>query len=156
MRFYFKNRFSKQAIVESITGFLVFLFLYTGISKYLEHGSFVKVLQKSILLGWAAGFIAATLPGFEIALVVLLVIPRTRLVGLWISFYLLLLFAIYLSYMVIFSPKLPCGCGGILTQLSWKGHIFFNLSCALLNWIAIRNQRRLLREPAHGTLTLSV
>ena len=134
---------SKQSIVESIAALLIFLFLYTGVSKYFDHDNFRAVLHASPLLGQMSGAIALLLPGLELGIVLLLILPKTRLWGFWASGILLTMFTLYLVYMIKFSPKLPCSCGGVIGKLSWKGHIFFNSFFILLSVVGVKLQNKL-------------
>jgi putative oxidoreductase len=128
---------SKKSISETLTALLVFLFLYTGLSKFFEHQTFNAVLKSSPLLGSMAGFISYALPGFEILVTALLIIPKTRMYGLWASLVLLTGFTLYLIYMINFTPKLPCSCGGVIKNMTWRQHILFNVSFIVLNSITI-------------------
>jgi uncharacterized membrane protein YphA (DoxX/SURF4 family) len=132
-----------QTILEWIIALIVFLFLYTGISKFLDPITFRSSLSMSPLLEHFAGIIALLLPIIEITIVVLLIIPRSRLWGLRLSAGLLSVFTIYLIGMVAFSKHLPCGCGGVISQLSWKGHILFNIFFVALSFYGIRLQKNL-------------
>ena len=131
-------RISAKAILESIVAFLVFIFLYTGLSKYLNFAQFKATLGESPMLAGYKNFVALFLPGIEIATVIILIWPKTRLLGLYVSLTLLSMFTLYLIYMVNFDPKLPCSCGGIIGQLNWRQHIVFNLILLLSNIVAIR------------------
>jgi hypothetical protein len=127
----------QNRIVEIISGLLIFLFLYTGLSKLVQHDTFKFNLTESPLLSSFAGFLSIALPIGEILLVGLLLFKRTQLKGLWISVGLLSLFTIYLIYMVSFHDKLPCSCGGVISKMSWKQHIPFNLLFVALSLLAI-------------------
>jgi putative oxidoreductase len=81
--------------------------------------------------------LAFFVPGLEILITLLLIIPRTRRIGLYISISLLTLFSIYLIYMVSFTPHLPCSCGGVISKLTWRQHIFFNLFFIAITLIAL-------------------
>jgi hypothetical protein len=45
--------------------------------------------------------------------------------------------------MISFDKNLPCSCGGIISKLSWKQHIIFNLFFIVLSVIGIRFQKRM-------------
>lgn len=141
-----------QLIIEIISGLLILLFLYTGLSKLLEHDTFVYNLGKSPLLTPFAGFLSIALPVGEIILAGLLLMKRTQLMGLWLSLGLLGVFTIYLIYMVNFTDHLPCSCGGVIAKMSWKQHIFFNLFFVLLSAIAIRRMKKQLRHKKDAEL----
>lgn len=114
-------------IADFISGLILLLLVYTSISKMVDHERFKDVLLSSPLLKPFAGFIGWALPLTEFIIALMLFIPATRLKGLYASMSLLILLTLYLVYMIKFTPHLPCNCGGVLKQLSWEQHIFFNL-----------------------------
>lgn len=127
----------KILISDIISGILLLLLLYTALSKLADHETFLFVLKKSPLLHAFAEFIAISLPITELLVALLLFIPRMRLTGLFASIFLIGLFTVYLIYMITFSPDLPCQCGGALSLLTWKQHIFFNLFFIFLSLCGI-------------------
>jgi hypothetical protein len=141
-----KDRFNiKQAvlIVDIISAAILLLFLYTAVSKLLDYQHFKSVLIMSPLLRPLAGIIAWALPVGEIGIVLLLVFQKAKLKGLYTAFITLVVFTIYIIYMVIFTPRLPCSCGGVLKSLTWSQHIVFNLFVLLLITIAILLSRKI-------------
>lgn len=106
---------------------LILLFAYTGMSKIVNHNLFTVQIEKSVLLQPIAPVIALGVPGIELVIAFILVLPRTRLVGLYASFYLLCFFTIYILYALTFYDKMPCKCGGVLQSLSWQAHTWFNV-----------------------------
>ncbi len=140
------HKYNKQILIaDIISAMLLLLFFYTSLSKLEDYGLFRNVLKVSPLLKPFAGIISWVLPVTEIAIVVLLFIPTMRLKGLYASFILITLFTIYLVYMIVFTPNLPCSCGGVLRLLTWKQHIFFNLFFILLSFAGIYLYRRVRR-----------
>jgi uncharacterized membrane protein YphA (DoxX/SURF4 family) len=122
---------------DFIAAALVFLFIYTSISKLLEYDVFTRQLSQSPFITQYAGIIAWSLPLSELVIATLLMIPKMRLTGFYISFFLLCLFTCYLIAMLNFSPFIPCSCGGILNQLSWQAHIIFNIAFILFTTTGI-------------------
>jgi hypothetical protein len=118
--------------IELSATLLIFLFSYTAISKLLQLTIFRVTLAQSPFLKEFAGFVAVALPVAELCVVVLLLFPATRGRGLQFSFLLLTVLTIYLVCMVLFSPDLPCACGGVLKHMNWNEHIVFNLFFTLL------------------------
>ena len=116
----------KGTTIEIICGLLILLFVYTAVSKLLAYGSFVSVLNQSPLVQGRATVIGWLLPLVELGVSLLLFLPSTKELGLYISFALLLLFSAYIAYMLLFAPHLPCSCGGVISRLSWKQHLVFN------------------------------
>lgn len=129
-------------IADIISALLLVLFMYTSVSKLTGYQVFKDVLTASPLLKSYAGIIAWLLPLTEIAIVVLLFIPRYRIRGLIASVILITLFTIYLVYMIAFTPNLPCSCGGVIRLLTWPQHIVFNLFFIFLSFTGIILYRR--------------
>ncbi len=128
----------KNARIEVIaSSTLILLYTYTAISKFTDQELFKVTLRRSPLIDHGADTIAWLLPATELIVVLLLFFERTRKTGLYASLVLLVLFTLYLLYMVLFAADLPCSCGGMLSKMSWKQHIFFNLFFIVLNLIGI-------------------
>lgn len=120
---------------DFISGLLLLVFLYTAWSKLREYEQFRYTLSQSYLLKPVAGIIAWLLPVVELALVVLLFVPAWRRLGLKLSIILLSALTLYLTFMIIYAPELPCSCGGVLAELTWKEHLFLNGGLVLLSII---------------------
>ncbi len=120
---------------DFISGLLLLVFLYTAWSKLREYEQFRYTLSQSYLLKPVAGVIAWLLPVVELIVVVLLFVPMWRRWGLKFSTMLLSVLTLYLTFMMIFAPKLPCACGGVLEDMTWKEHIYFNLGLIILSII---------------------
>lgn len=140
----------RSTVIETILILNIILFLYTGISKILEYSEFNEQLLDSPILGFAATPIALLLPWLEFALVLMLIIPRWRLKGLYATLALLILFTTYIIGLFSIDKELPCSCGGIIALLSWKQHLVFNSIFILLNALAIRLQKREKKEQARA------
>jgi hypothetical protein len=116
----------KSIVVEIISSLLIILFIYTALSKLSNYSNFIAQLSKSPFITSYASSIAWSIPAVEIIISLLLVLQRTRLLGLYASFFLMSLFTAYLIIMLNFSYYIPCSCGGVLQYLSWNQHIVFN------------------------------
>jgi len=128
----------KKRIPDIISGLLVLLFTYAAISKLIDRQHFQEVLAQMLLIKYVAGFISFALPVTELAVCALLFMPGTRLLGLYASFGLMVVFTLYISFMILFAPHLPCSCGGVLEQLSWIQHLVFNVVFIALSATAIK------------------
>jgi uncharacterized membrane protein YphA (DoxX/SURF4 family) len=133
----------RTTLVEIIIMLYVILFLYTGISKLMEYSIFKEQISTSPLLAPFSKLIALGLPSIEFIVVVLLIIPRWRLKGLYLAFGLMTAFTIYIIAILSFSSKIPCSCGGILQELSWEQHIAFNAFFILLAIAGIVLEKRI-------------
>lgn len=136
----------RTTIIEIITILNIILFLYTGIAKIMDYSVFKEQLADSPILSWAAKPVALLLPWVEFMIVIMLIIPRWRLKGLYASFVIMILFTAYIITLFSISKEMPCSCGGIIEQLSWQQHLIFNGVFILLNGWVIYLQRKEKKE----------
>lgn len=127
----------KDIIIEIIVFLFVVLFLYAAGSKLVDHQRFVAQIGKSPLLTDFAGLVSWVIPGVEIIIAVMLIIPRIRLTGLYAAFGLMVMFTLYIIAILSFSKELPCSCGGVLSMLGWREHLIFNIGFVLLGLTGI-------------------
>jgi putative oxidoreductase len=142
--------FTRTTTIEIISALFILLFVYTGISKFLSLDSLKYVLKDYPLIGGYPIMVAWVLPTVELLIASMLFIPRTRLLGLYCSLGLMTSFTFYLIYMLMFTPKLPCTCGGMLEKLTWSQHLIFNMifiMFALIGiWLAQKPQLNFSKE----------
>jgi hypothetical protein len=117
---------NKHMIIEIICSLLIILFIYSSLSKLSAYNRFSVQLSKSPFITSYYQLVACSIPAAEIVIAFLLTVKRTRLIGLYASFFLMSLFTAYLVIMLNFSYYIPCSCGGVLEYLSWEQHIVFN------------------------------
>jgi len=134
---------TKATIVEIISMLFVILFLYTGISKLMEYSVFKEQIADSPILQPIAPFIAWALPLTEFLVCLLLIIPRWRLKGLYASLLLMIAFTLYIGAIMTFNKELPCSYGGIISDLSWQGHLIFNSIFILLAFAGVLLERKI-------------
>lgn len=137
----------RTTIIEAIVFLYALLFLYTGVSKLMDYKEFSEQLEDIPILTPIAPFLAVVLPCAEFCVVALMVIPRWRRLGLWAAFTTMACFTIYIISLLSFSDKLPCSCGGVISQLSWPQHIILNSSFMILAILAIVLQ---MKEVKYG------
>ena len=125
---------------------LLFLFAYTASSKLMDLNRFRAILSGVPFMGMGAGVPAVAVPMAELVIVLLLLFPATRLKGLWASLVLLSFFTVYLVLLLLFAPHLPCSCGGVISGLSWEGHVGMNVGLICATAMAIRRYRRINDE----------
>lgn len=140
-----KNSKAHKLIIEITAALFILLFVYTGITKFVDQAVFRGVISRSPLIGRWATFFSWALPIAELSAAVVLFFPKSRKLGLWISFSLMVLFTGYIAYMLLFSDHLPCSCGGVLQQFTWFQHLEFNVFFILLSalslWLYTKHQR---------------
>jgi len=117
----------REIAIQTISCLLVLLFVYAAGSKLMDYTKFRVEIGKSPLLTAFAAPVAIAVPIIELVIALLLSFTRTRLLGLYASFTLMVLFTAYIFYILRFSPYIPCSCGGVLQKLNWTTHLWFNL-----------------------------
>jgi len=114
--------------VNIFTNLLILLWIYTAGSKILDFTMFRHELK---LQNFSPSFVVAisyALPVSEIIISVLLIIPKLKRIGLFVSLILLTVFTIYIILILLgFFKNVPCSCGGVLSLIGWNEHLFFNL-----------------------------
>lgn len=144
----------RTTIIETTAVLFIILFLYTAISKLMQYSVFKEQIAISPLLAPVAPIVSALLPWIELAVVILLIVPRWRKKGLYASLALMNAFTAYIVAILTFSKDIPCSCGGIIDQLSWNQHIVFNSVFILLGLIAVilENRERLENKKSLASL----
>lgn len=145
----------KAIIVEIISYSFMLLFLYAAISKILTYATFKLDLLKSPLTHPFAAIIALLLPIVEIAVSIFLFLPGLRRWGLYCSLILMALFTFYVVYLFVFSPSLPCHCAGIFREMTWTGHLIFNIIFTFLALIGIWLDRDHFREDIENSSAMN-
>lgn len=134
----------QKVIIESICFVLIMLFVYAAFSKLFEYNTFKIQLQDSPIVRPIASIVVWLIPTTELVVAGLLTIKYYRKTGLYFSFFLLLIFTLYISSMLLSGIHLPCSCGGIIENLTWEQHLLFNLFFLVLALVGIvlgRNQK---------------
>jgi len=116
---------------------LAALFSYAAYNKLIIYHTFVQQLSKSPVLHGFENIFGWLVPATEILITALLLVKRTRLIGLWSAFFLMVLFTAYAFVVPHFFRQMTCSCGGIISQLSWKGHFYMNLGFTVLAALAL-------------------
>lgn len=127
-----------KKFINLVTYLLITLFIYAGIAKVHDLATFQGQMMQSpiIPMGWIE-WISLALPIGEIVIVVLLIIPKTKIIGFGVSYSIMLFFTLYLITLIIFyGDNVPCACGGILGQMGYPIHIIFNIFFTLISLIA--------------------
>jgi hypothetical protein len=127
----------RNIIIHIVCALFIILFIYTGVNKLLDYNNFKLQMGRSPFIGNMNGFIAATLPAGEILLSFALAFKRTRQLGLYLSFLLMALFTGYIWLMLNYAPDLPCTCGGILAEMDWYDHLYFNAAFTGLSLLGL-------------------
>ena len=127
----------KNGTVLFISYLFILLFVYAAVSKFLDYDNFQVQLGQSPLLSAYAGFVVWMIPLLELVIAVLLAVKQFRVIGLYASLGLMVLFSSYIYLILNYSSYVPCSCGGILEKMNWHEHLYFNLFFTLLSLFAL-------------------
>ncbi|HEY4205327.1 MAG TPA: MauE/DoxX family redox-associated membrane protein [Puia sp.] len=118
----------KRKWIADVCAFaLVFLFVYTASSKFLRLNVFAFQLERFPWISPWASSMAWVVPGVEVIVAGLLLTGRIRIAGFFSALTLMVLFTLYLAFMLGSNKHLPCSCGGVISWMTWKQHLVFNL-----------------------------
>ena len=142
----------KLAILETICFLYILLFVYAALSKLREFENFQVQVAQSPLLTAYAGYISVAVIVIELIVALMLSFRRTRVVGIFGAFTMMLLFTLYILIILNYSPFVPCSCGGILESMGWMEHLYFNIGFDILAIVGIY----LSVEDSHGKFYIPV
>lgn len=128
----------KKIIIELICAVFILLWAYSGFTKYIEHEKFITVLRAAAVVAPAAEAISWLIPSAELTAAFFLLVPACRSIGIWLSSIMIASFTLYVGYMLLFIPDLPCSCGGVTEKMSWEAHLWFNTGLSGLSLWSIQ------------------
>lgn len=127
----------KRISVQGISLIFTALFTYAAVSKLLILQDFKIQLEHFPFLGQYAGILVWLIPGSLILITALFIFPGLKILALYTSLLIMLLFSSYILGVLNFAESIPCSCAGI-ASLSWKQHLILNLGLLLLAGVGIR------------------
>lgn len=129
---------TKSLLIEVIASLYLCLYLYTAISKLANFDLSVAQLNKQPFPDAYTPILVWLIPGFELLGGGLLLFSRTKLSGLYLCVGLMSIFTIYVSLVMLnYYGHIPCSCGGLISSLSWKQHLYFNITYMVSGIVAI-------------------
>ncbi|MGK6353500.1 MauE/DoxX family redox-associated membrane protein [Parapedobacter sp. DT-150] len=116
-------------VILGITIALLALWIPVVIDKVIDFRQFRTGILRQPLPDVLGHLLVWALPPLEFATAVLLLVGgRLHHWGLWLSFGLMLAFTGYVAVALAGAwEKLPCGCGSVISGLTWRQHFWFNL-----------------------------
>lgn len=126
-----------KILTEIIAALFILLFLYTALNKLSDMNRMELTIAKSPIIGGKAKIVVWAVPIVEIIVAALLFIPRLRYYGLMASLILMLVFTFYVAGILAFAGRLPCSCGGVISKMSWSGHLIFNIAFSLIALLGV-------------------
>jgi uncharacterized membrane protein YphA (DoxX/SURF4 family) len=126
-----------RSLVEVIRLLFIVLFIYAAVNKLSDVDKFVVQMGQSPLLTPFAPYFVWLIPVIEIAVSISLAIRKFIRIGLYASVALMGLFTAYIIAIIKFSEYIPCSCGGILSKMSWREHLIFNLCFLIIGMVGV-------------------
>lgn len=124
----------KSDIFSILVTLLSFLFLYSSSYKISNYNEFGITLYNSRLIPeFSIPILQIFLPLVEVVVFVLLNLNKTRLLALKVSFFILIVYTLYLIAINNFSLFDGCSCGGIFVDLEYFEHVVLNLGFVFYN-----------------------
>ncbi|WP_431293381.1 MauE/DoxX family redox-associated membrane protein [Pedobacter sp. P26] len=127
----------KSQYVYFLSVALMSLFTYAMLNKVFDLDKFRTQVGQSVLLSDVPGIAVWFVLSIEFLAIILLWFKMTKVMGLYLSYFLMVLFSAYIVCVTRFTRDIPCSCGGILEKMSWNTHLTFNLSVTLFTLIGI-------------------
>jgi putative oxidoreductase len=117
----------QYTVIKIICTLLVFLFVYAAVSKLANWSTFVSDMNNQPFPAFLKPVLVWAVPLTELAIAGLLLFDTTRVIGLYASLLLMVVFTLYTAVVLLhFFAYVPCSCGGIIKNLSWGQHLVFN------------------------------
>ena len=121
-----------------VTGVLTILWIYAVYSKLSDLTRFKHAMSTQVFPKWVGKILVLIIPLSEILLILLLIIPYTRLIGMYLSFLMMLVFTLYIAGAVFgLYVRRPCACGGLFNRLGWDKHFKVNIVLTLIALIGV-------------------
>lgn len=117
---------------------LLALFIYSGLSKVIGFEKFsISIARSPLITDDILWLVAYGVPIVELICSILLWFDKTKYQGFILSFFLLLIFTLYIMALIILFTNVPCSCGGIFGSMSYPVHIAFNIFFTLVALVGI-------------------
>lgn len=128
----------RELILDIAILLYVLLYSYAAASKLFNMNLFVGQLKRQAFPLALVPFLSIGIPVVELLVVLLMVIPKYRLLGLKLATGLMIVFTGYILMALVGVFKdMPCSCGGVISSLSWKNHMILNVGFLLLGVLAL-------------------
>lgn len=136
-----------KALVKLIAIALAVLFAVAAVEKLENYGLFRMQLQKFPFSWPVLQQLAWVIPVTELIIAAFLLLPFTRLKGLFASLFLLGLYTLYLTCMLDIRFQSICYCGEPFQSLSLKMHTIVTLIFVMITGVGVVLSGRLV-EPS--------
>lgn len=128
----------KQFLIELVAFAYILLFSFAAATKLFDFDLFeVQLKLQPFSHSWVP-YLAWGIPVALILTVMVLLIPRYRMMGLILATGLMIVFTGYVSLAEFgYFRDHPCTCAGVIKGFTWREHLWFNLFFLVLGVLAI-------------------
>jgi len=121
-----------------ITGLMIMLWAYASFSKLFSLDQFKHAMLTQVFPKWISRLLVYLVPIAEITMIVLLLIPETRLLGMYASLFTMIAFTLYIGGAVFkLYERTPCACGGLFGKLGWHKHFKVNIVLSIIALLGV-------------------
>jgi small-conductance mechanosensitive channel len=125
-------------IINTVYFLFIAMFTYAAVSKWLVFNVFISQINKQPFNDKLTPLLVWGIPTSEIIVSLMMMIDKTRELALKIATAMMILFTGYIILIELnLFGKIPCACGGAISELSWTQHLFFNLFFVFAGLLAI-------------------
>ena len=120
-------------------------------SKWLAFKTFIGDINNQPFPNWLTPWITNLLPPIEVLIVLALMFEKTRTAGFYASLILMSAFSIYSAAVLLkFFDYIPCSCGGIIKNLSWRDNLILNLFFVAISIVGILLRKNRFGKEGHN------
>jgi uncharacterized membrane protein YphA (DoxX/SURF4 family) len=138
-----------KALVKLIAIALAVLFAITAVGKLQHYARFRSQLQRFPVDLSVLYVQAWVIPVTELIIAIMLLLPVSRLKGLFASLFLLGVYTLYLTCMLKSRFHCTCSCGEPIQSLTLKTHSVVTLGCVFLRGVGVVLSGRLVQPSQH-------
>jgi len=127
------------------------LWIPVAIDKIVDFSSFRSGIRRQPFSDDLGFVLVYSLPILEGLTVIALIMNRFRRMGLILSIVLMTIFTGYIIVAMLGAwQELPCGCGSVISGMSWMQHLIFNLFFLFVSIIGFFLHRYIFETKAIG------
>ncbi|WP_028296198.1 MauE/DoxX family redox-associated membrane protein [Olivibacter sitiensis] len=128
----------RQLVINACSFLLMLLWIYASASKLGNYDQSQWEMRNQVFPDPLADQLVWIVPSMEILLAIGLMAPQTRILALWASGGLLLAFTLYIAITAtkVFG-RVPCSCGGIISNMPYWLHACFNIAYLGIVYLAL-------------------
>ena len=129
---------AKKIIYQIILITLMALWIPISLDKLINFELFRSAMIQQPFSDQLGKYLAFILPTLELAVGLLFILPKMRLLAFSLSSLLMVAFVAYVGLAVLkVWGKIPCGCGLVFHQLGWVAHLWLNIGFLLISLLGL-------------------